>query len=42
MVNGVRKSLAELEPIEENTFFIPTSPTDPVLTRPLPKETSRG
>ena len=28
-----------LEPIEENTFFIPTSPTDPVLTRPLPKET---
>ena len=39
MVNGVRKSLAEMEPIEENTFFVPTSPTDPVLTRPLPKET---
>jgi hypothetical protein len=39
MVNGVRKSFADLEPIEENSFFIPTSPNDPALTRPLGKDT---
>jgi hypothetical protein len=39
MVNGVRTSVPRLAPIEENRFFVPTSPHDPALTRPLGEET---
>jgi hypothetical protein len=35
MVNGVRQSVAENVPIEENRFFVPRSAHDPALTRPL-------
>jgi hypothetical protein len=38
VVNGVRKAFDHHEPVEPNSFFVPTSPRDRMLTRPLPKE----
>jgi hypothetical protein len=39
MVNGVRRNVPALEPIQENRFFVPRTPDDPALTTYSDRET---
>ncbi|HWC65285.1 MAG TPA: hypothetical protein VG777_04315 [Thermoanaerobaculia bacterium] len=41
VVNGVRKAFEDLQPVSENTNFVPRWPNDPHLTGGLPPESRR-